>query len=113
LLLTYTDTEVDVYDARVEGGFPALPVETAQCEGEGCHGAPSVPPVFGTPASATFNGPGNVVPEPVVKVKPLTRAQKLAKALKACRTKRNKHKRLACEKQARKRYPSKSSKGHR
>jgi hypothetical protein len=34
----------------------------------------------------------------------MTRAQKLAKALKACHKKKNKHKRVACEKQARKKY---------
>jgi hypothetical protein len=40
----------------------------------------------------------------------LTRAQKLAKALKACKRDKQKAKRLACEKQARKKYgPSKSS----
>jgi hypothetical protein len=42
------------------------------------------------------------------KAKKLTRAQKLAKALKACRTKYKsngkKSKRIACEKQAHKKY---------
>jgi hypothetical protein len=38
------------------------------------------------------------------KSKPLTRKQKLANALKSCHKKRNKHKRQACEGQARKRY---------
>jgi hypothetical protein len=37
--------------------------------------------------------------------KPLTNKQKLAKAIKACKKKRNKAKRATCEKQARKRYP--------
>jgi Divergent InlB B-repeat domain len=36
--------------------------------------------------------------------KPLTRAQKLAKALKECRKKHNKRKRRACERQARRKY---------
>jgi hypothetical protein len=39
-----------------------------------------------------------------VKVKPLTRAQKLAGALKSCRSKRKQRKRVACEKQARRAY---------
>jgi hypothetical protein len=102
-----TNTEGDIYAARVGGGFPAPSVPPA-CEGEGCQGAPAAPPVFGTPSSATFNGPGNLTPPTPVPVKPKTaaqiRAQKLAKALKACRAKHNKHKRKACEKQARKRY---------
>jgi hypothetical protein len=38
------------------------------------------------------------------KVKSLTRAQKLARALKACKKKPKGHKRAVCEKQARKRY---------
>ena len=37
-----------------------------------------------------------------------TSAQKLAKALKACRKKKNKAKRVSCEKAARKRYPAKA-----
>ncbi len=48
----------DVYDARVNGGFPQ-PVPTAACEGEACQG-PLSPPNDPTPASATFNGAGNV-----------------------------------------------------
>jgi hypothetical protein len=52
-----------------------------------------------------LTGCGGVLP---YKAKKLTRAQKLAKALKACRTKykskSKKRKRLACEKQARKKY---------
>jgi hypothetical protein len=42
--------------------------------------------------------------------KKLTRAQKLKKALKACHKKKNKHKRVACEKQARKKFGPKKSK---
>jgi hypothetical protein len=44
-----------------------------------------------------------------VKVKVLTRAQKLAKALKACRKDHNKGKRAECEKQARVKYGAKKS----
>jgi hypothetical protein len=42
----------------------------------------------------------------------LTRAQKLKKALKACHKKHNKAKRVACEKQARKKYGPKKAKKH-
>jgi hypothetical protein len=38
------------------------------------------------------------------KVKRLTRAQKLAAALKACKKKKSKSKRAACQRQARKKY---------
>ena len=109
-----TDTQLDFYDARVGGGFPVPSVAPA-CEGEGCHGTPAAAPIFGAPASATFNGAGNLIPPTPVPVKPKTaaqvRAQKLAKALKACRTKHNRHRRKACERQARKRYgPTKAKK---
>jgi hypothetical protein len=110
-----TDTQRDYYDARVctadEPCIAASSTEPSACEGEACHGPASTPPVFGALASATFSGPGNL-PVPTVKlvVKPLTRAQKLAKALKACRVKTNRHKRVVCERQARKRYGAKKHK---
>jgi len=50
------------------------------------------------------SGCGGVLPS---KVRALSRAQKLAKALKACLKKRRKSKRVACERQARKRYGAK------
>jgi hypothetical protein len=54
-----TDTQEDVYDARVDGGF--FPQETAPvCEGEACLGSVAGLPVFDLPASATVFGPANV-----------------------------------------------------
>jgi len=53
---------------------------------------------------------GEVVSVPTTKTKSLTNAQKLAKALKACK-KKTKSKRTSCEKQARKKYaPAKAKK---
>ncbi len=97
--------ETDVYDARVDGGFD-LPAP-APCSGEACQGAPVLQPQPpGTSASAAFNGPGSPLagetPPANPKPKPLTQAQKLAKALKTCKSKHNKKKRTACEKKARK-----------
>jgi hypothetical protein len=43
------DTQVDVYDARVDGGFAVA--SPPSCEGEGCQGALSGTPVFGIPQS--------------------------------------------------------------
>jgi hypothetical protein len=104
-----TDTEVDIYDARIGGGFPA-PSESAACQGDTCQGLPSSPPLFGAPSSATFSGPGNTASPPVSKPvpKPKTatqiRAKKLAHALRSCRKDKSKKKRQACESQARKSF---------
>ena len=105
------DVNTDIYDARIGGGFD--PSSPTPCSGEACQGQPSTPPVSaGAPGSETLQGAGNppqTAPPAPAKAKPLTRQQKLAKALKQCR-KKAKHKRVACERQARKRYaPVKAS----
>lgn len=97
--------DMDLYDARVDGGF-ARPTPP-QCTGTGCQGVPATTPVFATPASATFTGVGNFPPpKPTIKprIRPLTRAQKLVRALKTCRAKVNRHRRAVCEARAKKRY---------
>lgn len=58
LSVTDVDSEMDVYDARVNGE-PAHLEPTAECLGEACQ-PPAVPPESQTPASAAFRGPGNV-----------------------------------------------------
>jgi hypothetical protein len=108
-----TDDQFDVYDAH-------------ECTKESpCLSPPAVPPapcststsckpgvspqlaISGTPITATFSGPGNTLPAVTSPPSPLTRAQKLAVALKACRSKPKKR-RAACELQARRRYGAKS-----
>jgi hypothetical protein len=52
------DQNYDLYDVRLDGGFPE-PAVPAQCSGESCRPAPlALPPAPGT-GSATFQGVGN------------------------------------------------------
>jgi hypothetical protein len=55
---------LDLYDARVGGGYAPAAGPPAACEGEACQGTVS-PPNDPTPASASFEGAGNVREEPV------------------------------------------------
>jgi hypothetical protein len=101
-----------LYDARVDGGYPA-PAVPAGCTLE-CQAPAAVPPVFGVPTSATVVGSGNTtsLASPVAskakpKTRPLTRAQKLADALRLCRKKRSRVLRASCETRAHRGYGSK------
>ncbi len=113
------DSNVDVYDAHECTGVSPCsqpPAErSAVCETEAsCKASPSPqPPLFGAPASATFSGPGDAPPssppsKPVV-VR-LTRAQRLAVALRVCRRGRVRSRRVSCERAARKRYGPRAKK---
>jgi hypothetical protein len=100
----------DIYDARAEGGIPAqnpLPPPPPCAQETACRVASfSTPSAFGTPASTTFSGPGNltsVLASPQHTRHLETRSQKLTKALKTCRAKR-KRQRRSCEAAARLRY---------
>ncbi|HVA19630.1 MAG TPA: hypothetical protein VMU55_05610, partial [Solirubrobacteraceae bacterium] len=105
-----SDTSVDVYDARIEGGFPA-PLLPAGCKGEECQGPLTAP--LG-PVSIGSDGPplvGNLTPSPEKATsvkpkpkKPLTRKQELKRALKRCRKDRSKLKRAKCERAAKAKY---------
>jgi hypothetical protein len=125
------DEKPDVYDVREGGGFPAA-VQVKVCvEGEpGCpsRSASSAPAPALSLGSVIFSGDENLSPvaPPLVKPKPPTpaevRAKALAKAVKACKAKKQKGKRKACEAIARKRFgpiskkkktPSKKSKAEK
>ncbi len=121
------DTNFDLYDARVcTEASPCLasqPHSSNSCESsDSCRPAspPASPP--GPSGTATFSAPAVTIarpptPEPsAVKpaAKPLTRAQKLAKALKTCRTrwKHSRGRRVLCEKRARKSLSGKRAGSH-
>ncbi len=73
---------IDVYDAREGGGLPAPPTPAPACEGEACQG-PFNPPNDPTPASATFQGAGNVVEKPAARKKKKQKKAKKKKQRKA------------------------------
>jgi hypothetical protein len=59
LLPQATPEFTNIYDARIDGGFPPAPTEP---ECLSCQGVGSPPPLFSVPASVSFNGPGNPAP---------------------------------------------------
>ncbi|HEY1688095.1 MAG TPA: hypothetical protein VGF95_04450 [Solirubrobacteraceae bacterium] len=90
-----------IYDVREGGGQPAPAAPAAPCGASACpHVASGAPQLAGALTS-------QIAPEAALnasKPKPLTRARKLAEALKACHQGKSKSKRVRCEKQARKKY---------
>jgi hypothetical protein len=104
-----TDESYDVYDARVGGGFPQPP-PPGECAGT-CRSAGAAP-ALSAALTATLGPPENTNRVEVLheksEEKPLTRAQKLAKALKAC-ARKPKRKRAACIKRARRLYGAKAT----
>ncbi len=106
------DNYEDLYDARVDGGFASQdkPVVAPACTSvEGCLSPLSEPPAQLSVASAELHGSGNLVTPPeapttaVKKTAAQIRAEKLTKALKACK-KKPKKKRAQCQKQANKSF---------
>jgi hypothetical protein len=110
-----TNSVGNIYDARVcEPESPCIKPpagETAQCLGDTCQTPPAAP---NEPPTTLLAAPlvGAVTPPPPPKSKPLTNAQKLPAALKAChkRYPHSRNKRAACERAAHKKYPVKTAK---
>ena len=114
------DKALDVYDAHECSAdvpcYPPVPVSLPVCStGDSCKAAPSPQPsIFGPAPSATFSGAGNISPSGstlAVRPKSLTRAQKLANALKACR--KSHRQRAVCERKARRRYGTAAGKSRK
>jgi hypothetical protein len=98
-----TDRKLDIYDARVGGGFPSTPVGVA-CSGDACKAPPSNLGPSVVLGSSSFAGPGNPAVagvQPTPRPKALTRAQLLARALRVC-AKKPRRQRAACRAHARK-----------
>jgi hypothetical protein len=64
-----TDDAYDLYDVRVNGGFPEPRPAPPPCAGDACHGTPHGAPEASTPGSASVNGPGNRVTKTTTKPK--------------------------------------------
>jgi hypothetical protein len=116
-----TGSGLAVYDAHVCSAAVPCAGEASQpptcATAASCRLAPALQPsVFGAGPSETFVGTGNEVwpkpAKPVVKhkTKPLTRVQRLAKVLKACRKTPKGARRAGCEKHARERYGASKAK---
>jgi hypothetical protein len=108
------DDLYDMYDAHAcntESPCPSAqaPARPACTTSESCQGPGASAPIF--PAGASLAAGGGDLPLPVssatgtAKAKPLSNAQKLSRALRACRKDKRKHTRIVCERKARKRYP--------
>ena len=118
------DTNYDLYDAHECTAESPCPPPAAEPP-EPCSGETTCKEAFEASTetqsgTATSSGPGNLaaptgavlsqkVTGPPPPQKPLTRAQKLEKALKACKKDANRHKRASCEKRARQKYGPKHS----
>ena len=125
LVSSDTDGNFDIYDAHVcSEGSPCIvppPPPPKECAEEAtCRGGATPPPGFGSTSSETFSGPPSVAKSEtlpfktqVAPKKALTNAQKLSRALTACRKtyKHSKHKRTLCEQRARKTYGVKHKAG--
>jgi hypothetical protein len=100
-----TDQSYDLYDARVNGGFPE-PVSSLACSGEPCQGELAGAPAGSSSATGSFSGAGNLAPPPAPPVHTITNAQRLRSALAQCRRRyAHSHKRRgSCEHAARHRY---------
>lgn len=53
------DTNYDLYDARLGGGFPEPPPQPAPCAGDSCRSTVAPAPALPEAGSARFSGPGN------------------------------------------------------
>jgi hypothetical protein len=78
-----TENDLDVYDARVGGGFPEAVAERVQCSSDACQGALTNPAPLLVPGSVSQAAGGNF-PAPSVK-HPLKKRMKKVKRVKKAR----------------------------
>jgi hypothetical protein len=88
------DAAGDIYDARVDGGFPE-PTSPVECNGDNCN-TPFSPPSDASPSSASFHGVGNLLPAAA----PAPRATKPKPKKKAVKKRKRKKSGKRAEKSA-------------
>jgi len=80
----------DIYDARVGGGLPIPASPHPGCEGEACQSPPDAPE-DPSPASSSYQGPGNVVEEATDKPCPKGKRRRHGRCVKKAKKKHAKH----------------------
>ncbi len=100
------DSVGDVYDARIDGGFPTT-APAVECEGDACS-TPLPAPVDATPSSFTFSGAGNLAAPPGA----LPKRSAKAKTKKRSRSAGRCHKGKRCVKRKVGRAKRSSAKSH-
>jgi hypothetical protein len=96
------DESSNMYDARVDGGFPAAPPPPPPCTGEGCRGPLSAPPVaVGISTETSGAASEEAASQPAAKPKPKRRSGK-SKAKRSGSKSKSKAKRLDSKSKARK-----------
>jgi hypothetical protein len=95
-----TDQYDDLYDARVNGGFPAPGAAVTPCQDESCQAEPTAVPASASPGSAGLSAGARS--KEAERRKAVRR--KRAKALKACRSKHPKAQRKKCEARAKRHF---------
>jgi hypothetical protein len=74
-----TDTNLDIYDARIGGGFPA-PAPAPECSGDACQGPLGPAPTLLSPGSEFQAGESNTLPVPPALSKVQKKRKSKAKA---------------------------------
>jgi hypothetical protein len=101
-----TDELIDVYDARVGGGFPNEgKADLAECRGEACQTTTSNQPAAPVSGTSGFQGTGNVKPEN----KPVNKPVKVQQKAQRCPKGKTRHK-GKCVKQKIVKKPKKKAK---
>jgi hypothetical protein len=83
-----TDEAPDIYDARINGGFPLSPAAVSPCSGDGCQGPLTNPASLLVPGSVTQTA-GENLPKPKLAVKPKKKQPKKKKQKKRAKPKKH------------------------